>query len=155
MNKYETLNKVVLHTVDLYLERVRQDDMNLPPTLDRLRRGLVTQRMLNKFTPEEAEKVLEIGRDKEFKAIMDRDISFLIFALELMKVWTMSVPKDKRPILGVSDKHFKLGGDSLWQQMLLARSKAPEEYSEKKQVIVDSKEVAQGFFEHQWKELGL
>ncbi len=141
------LNKLVLFHVESYIQMTLDSKDPVPPHLMQLKLGIITYRKFNRFTQEEADIVLKFAENEELKEFMAAEVSFVVFSLELMKLWIAYVPKKQRPILGVSDKKFKLGGDTFWKQMLIAKEMSPEEYAQKKQIIKDSKEIAGKFFE--------
>ena len=152
---YHLLNKIVMFTAEAYIELSTAEGNLAPEALERLRYGIIGQRKINMFTQTEAKICLELGKDERLIKIMDNEISFIVFVYELMKIWTMTVPRDKRPILGVSDKHFKLGGSVFYKQMLVAKQKDTKEYEEKQAIINDSKRVAQEFFQFHWEQFKL
>jgi hypothetical protein len=142
-----------MFTAESYITMMYEEGSHVTPVLERLYIGLTGQKVINKFTLEEAEICLKLGEDEELKKIMDKEVAFSIFVFELMKFWTMSVPKEKRPYLGVSDKHFKIGGNAYWQQMLKLKSINGYKHKQKKEIIDDSKEVAKAFFEWHWRKV--
>ena len=148
----ELLGKICCFTAESYIMMAQQESA-VPKQLERLRLGIVTQRKFNPFTQEQAMICLEFGNDPELDKIMQREVSFTIFTLELMKIWTMTVPKEKRPYLGVSDKHFKLGASEFWKPMLQLKKTNGYKHGLKKEIIADSKEVAEQFFKYHWEKL--
>ena len=151
--KYSTLNKICLYISQDYIYRTKKDKGDVPPILHRLEWSVKVFKQQNMFSIEEADKVLKIAKSEEIDNIMNKEVSFIIFVFELMKLWTEYVPKEYRPNLNISDKHFKLGGRTLWKQMVKLKSKDVDKHSEKKEIIDDSITVANEFFNYHIKEL--
>ena len=147
-NDYDLLNKVVLFIAQDYIVRTKNDSGAVPPVLHRLEAAITVYKRGNMFTQEEAKLILKVAQSDEISAIMDREVSFIIFTFELMKLWTTYVHKEYRPILNISDKNFRLGGRQMWRQMLYLKQRNAEEHEVKQQIIDDSIDVATEFFNY-------
>ena len=148
----QVLNKVVLFVVQDYLQRTAEET-ELPPILYRLKASIQGYKSFHMFSIEEATQVLEISKDAKLLAIMDKEVSFLVFAMEVMKLWTEDVDKKNRPHLNISDKHFRLGGKHFWKQMMVLKKTDSEEYEEKTEVIDTSIDVAREFYKYHKEKL--
>ena len=51
-------------------------------------------------------------------------------------------------MLNISDKRFKMGGKVFWKQMISLKQSDADSYNEKRNIIEDSIDVANGFFEY-------
>ena len=109
----QSLNKICLFVIQDYIERTRKES-EVPPVLIRLSASITGYKAFHMFTPEEATEVLKISKNKDLLAIMDKEVSFLVFAMEVMKLWIDDISKKNRPYLNISDKNFKLGGKYFW-----------------------------------------
>lgn len=145
---YSLLNKIVLFVSQDYINHAKQDGVDVPPDLHRLEASIKVFKRQHMFTVEEAKRVLKIAKSDEMSAIMNKEISFIIFVYELMKLWINYVPKKDRPMLNISDKRFKMGGKVFWKQMISLKQSDADSYNEKRNIIEDSIDVANGFFEY-------
>ena len=152
MSDYSLLNKIVLFLVKDYIDRAREES-TVPDILVRLSAQISGYRQFHMFSLEEANKVLEIAETKEIRDIMDEHVSYIIFALELMKLWTEAVPKKDRPHLNISDKHFKLGGKYYWLAMIKLKKNDQDKYKETDATIEISRDTAKRLLEYHLKEL--
>jgi len=148
----QTLNKIVLFVVQDYLQRTAEET-ELPPILYRLKASIEGYKKFHMFSLKEATEVLKISEEDELLSIMDKEVSFLVFAMEVMKVWTEDIPKKDRPHLNIADKHFKLGGRHFFKQMLVLKKTDIEEYKDKKEIISTSIDVANEFYQYHKERL--
>ena len=153
MNKYNLLNKVVLFICQDYIVRTVKDGSEVPPLLTRLSAAITGYKQFHMFSQDEAKIVLKLAKSDEITDIMNKEVSFIVFTMELMKLWITTVPKQNRPHLNISDKHFRLGGKVFWQQMMKLKQVDTTSYKHKTEVIDDSITVANEFFNYHVKEL--
>ncbi len=144
----QVLNKCVLFVVQDYLQRTVDDGAELPSILYRLKASIAGYKSFHMFSIEEAEQVLKVSKDEHLLAIMDKEVSFLVFAMEVMKLWTEDIPKKNRPHLNISDKHFKLGGRFFWRQMMYLKQNDVDNYKDKQDIIDTSIDVANEFYKY-------
>jgi len=145
--KYDLLNLVVLFLVADYIMRTKQE-ADVPPILHKLEGAISVFKRNNQFSIAEAKQVLKIAQSDEITDIMSKEVSFMIFAFELMKIWVNYVPKVDRPLLNISDKHFRLGGKIFYKQMIKMKRTDSDKHSDKTAIINDSIAVANEFFEY-------
>ena len=148
-----TFNKIILFVAQDYIYRTKKEGASVPPVLHKLEGAVKVFKQQNMFSVEEAKEVLKIARSEEIDAIMNKEVSFIIFTFELMKLWVNHVPKVDRPILNISDKHFKLGGRVFYQSMLKLKQENEDKHKDKKSIIDDSITVANEFFSYHKKVL--
>lgn len=146
--EYSLLNKIVLFVAQDYIYRTKQEGNDVPPDLHRLEAAVKVFKRQHMFTIEEAERVLKIASSDEMSDIMNKQVSFIVFVYELMKLWVNYVPKKDRPLLNISDKKFKMGGRVFWRQMLSMKQLNVHTHKEKSNIIEDSISVANEFFEY-------
>ena len=148
MHKYETLNKIVLFISQDYIQKTVDDGALIPDIMYRLKSSIAGYKKFHMFSEQEAKDVLKLAKSEEIDGIMSKKVSFIVFAMELMKLWQKEVPKRYRPHLNISDKHFKLGGKVFWKQMMALKHSDAEDYDHKSSVIDDSISVANKFFNY-------
>ena len=152
MNKYNLLNKITLFVCQDYIKKSRDDNGTVPPVLSRLDGSITGYKAFHMFSVLEAKEVLRIASKDEIKTIMEKEVSFIVFVMEVMKIWTQTVPKKDRPHLNISDKQFKLGGRIYWQQMMALKKVDVDKYDHKTDVIDDSIKVAREFMNFHLRE---
>ena len=149
----EILNKIVLFTVDVYIDRLRSEGATLPSILDRMKIGIVGFKRSNWFTDKEAKLVVDAASDPELEAIIRREISHLVFILTVIKIWVETVDKKDRPLLNISDKKLAKGKAEYALHMLKLKQRDSEDYKKKKEIIDYSVETAEQFMEYHLKLL--
>ncbi len=152
-NPYTVLNKVTLFVVQDYLTNSLADGGQIPHKMKKLNGAITGYKKFHMFSAEEATIVIDVSKDPEIKEILARELSYVVFAMELMKQWIEDVPKRHRPHLNMSDKHFKLGGGHFWAEMLKLKQHNKGNYKHKMHVIDDSREIAQKFYEFHKRRL--
>ena len=145
-NSYNTLNKLILTTVNRYIETSIKDGLE-PHTLHhRLKFATHVFMENNPLTKEDIEVVKRISSDEDFKKIISQDVSFLVFVLELMKQWVNEIPKEYRPNLNISDKKLNVGRAMFALSMIELKQRDKDKHEELRKVIDDSVIVAKHFF---------
>ncbi len=142
---YTLLNKVTLFTALEYFEAHRAET-ELPKKAEKIYSALKMYQILHNFKPSEVRIIL--SESDEIKKITARPVSYIVFALHLLKLWSEAVPKQSRD-LAISDKHLKYSRAIFMEDMLKLKMKDEETYQKKKEVIDDSIKVAEDFFSYQ------
>lgn len=150
MEGYNVLNKVVLFIAQDYIERTVADDHKVPSILIRLKGAVAGYKLFHMFSYDEAQTVIKMAKSEDIDNIMSKEVSFTIFTMELMKLWILNVPREHRPHLNISDKHFKIGGKMFWKQMIALKTEDSESYNLKTSIIDDSCSVAKEFFDYHY-----
>ncbi len=147
------LNKIVLFTTDVYIDRMKDEGASLPKILLDLKVALVSYKFTNKFTDDEATEVMGYAKEEELVDIIQTEISHLIFILTVIKLWVEIVPKKERPLLNISDKRLIKGKAEYAIHMLKLKQKDSDTYEKKKEVIDKSVETAELFMDYHIKKL--
>ena len=100
----------------------------------------------NPLTKDDMEIISRISSDEDFKKILSTQVSFLVFVLELMKLWVDTVPKEHRPNLNINDKKLRIGRAMFAMSMLELKQKDKDKHEELSNVIQDSVLTAKHFF---------
>jgi hypothetical protein len=136
----------VLFTIHEYLETTIKESKSVDDFVYQLRSTLAGYKSFHRLSADEAEILMNLGKDEVMMNIVDEEISFLIFALELLRIWTEFYPKSERPSLNISDKRFKGAVGAFVIPMLKLKQSDPERYDRMKPIITDSKMTAKKFF---------
>jgi hypothetical protein len=83
-----------------------------------------------------------------FKKMMEPEISYLIFCMEIARLWVEELPKEQRPILNISDTKLKKSYREYTLDMIKLKHHDEKKYKETKELIEESKIVARKFFEY-------
>ena len=146
-------NKLILFTVESYFSKAMEEGL----TSEREHRAIVGAirgfMTFGRFSKEEAELVIAIGKEPALKAITDTNISFVVFALEILKLWVELVDKKDRPHLNISDKRLKTGRSKFVVSMLKLKTSDPEKYTELREIINDSVITAKKFIMYTHRRL--
>ena len=150
---YSLFNKIILFTIDIYIDRIRSDGIQIPKVLERLKIVMVTYKMNNKFTIEEKDLLLGFAKEEELQNIVRTSISHLVFILTVIKLWVEIVPKEDRPSFNMSDRKLVKGKAVYTIQMLKLKRSDKNSYEEKKAIIQKSVETAEKFMDYHLKKL--
>ena len=150
---YQLLNKIVLFTIDTYIDRIKADKIQMPKVFNDLKYSIITYKRSNKFTQEEGKEVLEFAQTQEMKDIIEIEISHIIFLLTIIKIWVSTVPKKERPILNISDRRLVKGKAEFAMAMLKMKQSDKENYEVKKEIMNTSVFTAEKFMDYHFKVL--
>ena len=152
-NPYITFNKLILFTVEAYITRSIEDGLSVDPLHLRLKSAIKGYMIMSRFSKEEAEKLFEFGKDPRLQRITEQDVSFLVFALELMKLLIEDVPRNMRPHLNISDKRLKIGRGLFVVDMLKIKKRDEKRYKEFREIIDTSVVTAKQFYAYHFEKL--
>ena len=150
---YSFFNKVILFTIDLYIDKIREEDVVIPKSLERLKLVMINYKLNNKFSMKERDIIIEITKEKELQDIIQTHISHIIFILTIVKLWVEMVPKKDRPKFNISDKKLIKGKAEYAINMLKLKQVDENSYKEKKEVIQKSVETAEKFMDYHFRKL--
>ncbi len=144
-NCQTTFNKLILFTAFEYLDNAIKEGMTKEPEHMKIAGAIRGYKTFSKFSPEQSEIVIAMGKEPVLKAITEIDISYVVFALELLKLWCELVDKKDRPHLNISDKRLKSGRSMFVVSMLKLKQEDTEKYNELRTIINDSVITAKKF----------
>jgi len=148
-NKYELFNKVVNASLLQWIDTHRKNnDGEVPDILMRVRTQAFNTKALNEFTDEEVDILKQIETDPEFMGIKAEEISYLVHALIVLKLWVEDIPKNKRPRYNINEGKMKIGKAAYLKHMLLAKKHDPSLYASEKGIIDDTEDAAYKWFEY-------
>jgi len=156
LGKYATFNKVILFTIELYISKTLEEGLkHIDERYLKLRSSILARMRFWKFTQEEVKRLSEYNDDPELRKIVDGEYSFIVFAVELIKLWVENVPKEGRKSihLGVSDDKLKIGRAILTMDMLKLKMQNKDSHAEYRELINDSAIRAKRFYAYQEKQL--
>jgi len=139
------LNKIILFTTDIYIDKMKKEGVVLPKILQNLKSAIITFKYQNKFTNKEKETVLVLNKNEELQKIIHIELAHVIFILTLIKLWVEIIPKKDRPMLNISDKRLKRGKAEYAMRMLQLKKENEQEYKNKKELIDRSVDTAEKF----------
>ena len=150
---YSLFNKVILFTIDLYIDRIRAEGVVIPKSLERLKLVMINYKVNNKFSMKERDLVLGFAKEKELQDIVQTHISHIVFILTIVKLWVEMVPKKDRPKFNMSDKKLIKGKAEYTIEMLKLKQVNEDSYKEKKEIIQKSVETAEKFMDYHLQKL--
>ena len=142
---------LILFTVQAYLERSIAGGI----TIDLFHRQIVgaieAWKTMRRFSIEEVKLITEIGNDEYMQKLKQQEISFIVYALELMKQWADNAGRNDT--INVSKKKLKRGRATFAIDMLSLKKRDIEKYKETKQIIDDSVVNAKHFYSYTLERL--
>jgi len=148
MKNYTTFNRLILFTVEAYISRALEEGLSKEPFHQKIVSGIRGYMTFGRFSKEEAELLQKLGEDPVMQRIKAQEISFVVYALVLLKLWVENVPREARKgiYLGISNKKLLMGHSAFAITMLQMKRQNEEMYKDKKQIINDSVKNASDFF---------
>ena len=96
-----------------------------------------------KLDPKKANLIKKIDEDPVFQMAKENEnVSFMIFILELTRIWIESYPQNKLPAFSVSKKKLRHGSKWLTVDMIRLKRHNEDSYKDKKLILKSSKEAA-------------
>ena len=147
-NPYRVFNKLILFTAESYLTNAIEEGLSTEPLHKQIVSGIRAYMSMGKFSKVEADAMIKLGTHKFIQNLTQTEISFVVYALELMKLYIDEVPQKYRKAiyLGVSNKKLKLGRATFAISMLKLKQRDPEQYVKTKETIDQSVITAKKFF---------
>jgi len=143
------IHKLILANIANFIEQ--DDTAHLPPIAYRLKSKCRMYTINHPMAKEEAKIALSFEDDPKFIAIIDREISFIIVALELMRLYIEKV--DNATNLNINRGKLLMSYRVFVKGMLKLKQIDKEKYEEKKAIIDDSKEMALLLFSYIYSKL--
>ena len=139
------LTKMIFFTVETYL--FKSDIRNELQV--KLLAGINSFKKMRLFTREESEMAMEFGEDEYLHKITNVEVDYGIYAMELMRLWTlrMSQKYQKGIYLGVPKSKLKVGSATYAVEMAKLKYVDKEEYDKYKAIILDSVNSAKAYYD--------
>ena len=155
MNRRILFNKVILFTAEAYISQSIKDGMPIDPIHRKIQNGVKAYLAVGRFNKEEAQYLHKLGEDERIKKIMATDIAFVVFALEIMKMWVEQIPKSDRKgiYLGINDNKLRIGKANYAVDMLKTKRSHPEVYTEMRELIDTTSITAKHFFAFYYEKI--
>lgn len=137
----EEKTKLVLFFVDYYAHQERE-------TYKR-DQAMIAQKVryytkLHPYTRDETWILKEL--DPHFKKMLDMQLSYQVFAFEILALWAQDVPKEQRPLLNISDHKLKKGHRHYFKELLTLKKRNGYKYKQTKAIMEISIEKAAEFY---------
>lgn len=138
---------LVLFTIQASIERGEAGD--------EIFRNLFTKieawKTFRKFSKAEHDAIVAVGQCEEIQTLQDRQISYLIYALVLAKLWAQNAQPGQS--IGISKKKLKVGKAHFALDMLKEKQNNPENYDKTKEIIAISEQTAIEFYDIAYDKL--
>ena len=100
---------------------------------------------MRRFSQEEAKLLVALGSDPYMEKLKETEISYTVYALELLKLWEADADYKKSGI-GVSRSQLKAGRAVFALDMIKLKKRDSEKYAETKTIIETSVITAKKFY---------
>ncbi len=136
------LNRICAAQIYIWTESALEESKNIPDILLKIKPRVYASVVINRFDNEERKFIESIAKSDKIEALKQNQTSAVIQALEVLKLWTEDIPKEKRINLNVSDKKLVVGKNHYLMDMLKLKKMNKDVYTETKDVIDKSMENA-------------
>ena len=105
-NPYLVFNKLILFTAEAYLSKSVEDGLTIEPLHKKIISGIRAYMVMGRFSKEETKLLQKLGEHKYMQDLKKTEIAFVVYALELLRLYTEEVPQHYRKniYLGVGNK---------------------------------------------------
>ncbi len=146
-NEYRLFNITFVRHLVYYLNKEIEAETIIPTPILKFNTMANQYRLINDYTPEERDHIIELGATEKFKEITNNEISYLIMVVEMTRLYIEEIPKKKRfPCLNVSDDKLRGGFREYTMGMLRLKKANPEDYTDKKEIMDNSRTMARELF---------
>ncbi len=117
--------------------------------------GIKSYQVFGRFSADEQKILQELGEHEYMQKLKVVEISYVIYALTLLKLWVEQVPRNvrKNVYLGVSNKKLLKGRSHFAISMLKLKQTDEMKYKELRGIIDDSVLTAKKFFSYSMEHL--
>jgi len=140
-----THEKLVLFTAQAYFEAALKDGTSQDPFHKKIATAIEAWKMLRRFSSKEHKLVVDIGEHDYMQKIKNTEISFVVYALQLMKLWAEDADYRKSSI-NISKKRLRMGGATFAIDMLKLKQRDSEKHKELRAIIDQSVLNAKNFY---------
>lgn len=152
-NPYIVFNKLILFTVTEYLEKAKAEGLTGEPFHNEIIGAISKYKTFAKFSVKEARIIIKMGESEAMHRIKEQQISWVVYALELLKLWVEAVPKKYRPHLNISDERLRTGRSKFVMAMIRLKSADPKEHAHKQNIMNDSTVTAKKYLMYTHEQL--
>jgi len=145
-----THEKLILFTAQAYFEAALKDGTTQEPLHKKIATAIEAWKMLRRFSAKERNLVVKIGEDEYMQKLKAEGVSFVVYALELIKLWADDADYRKSSI-NISKKRLRMGRATFAVEMLKLKQKDEEKHKELREIIDVSVLTAKNFY-HYTKE---
>ncbi len=146
INKRSVFQRLIIFTVEGYLEDITADQTYRYDFMIRLRSAIRTYMRCHKFTQDEAKVVISLSDTPFMLALAELEIDRTIYALELLVLYIKEIPKADRALLNISDKKIIQIKTDLIMDMLKMRRDKPDAHKRVSEIISDSRINAKKYY---------
>ena len=100
---------------------------------------------MRRFAQDEAKHLIALGSDPYMEQLKKMDISYTVYALELLKQWAND-PDYRRSAIGISKAKLRAGRAVFALDMIKLKKRDAEKYADTKEIIDDSVITAKKFY---------
>jgi hypothetical protein len=100
---------------------------------------------MRRFSKDEAKHLIKLGDDPYMEKLKQAEISYVVYALELLKLWEADVDYKKSSI-GIARSQLKAGRATFALDLIKLKRRDSEQYKETRQIIDDSVITAKKFY---------
>ena len=142
MNKKQTylFNRFILAHLHLWVSKSTDDESitYTPEFAYRLRTAGFNSKAINGFNDSEVDLIKKLGVDPDFEELKKKEISLLVMALQIAKLWTEDIPKEDRPNINISDKKMIVGKKHYVMELLKMKVKGSSIYDDQKAIVEET-----------------
>ncbi len=151
MNNQSVFQRLIIYTVEGYLEDIKDTETYNYPFMLKLRTAIRGYMTFHKFNKEEHDRIIEIAESEYITKARENQVDRTLFALELLFLYIGEIPKKERANLNISDKKLISAKSEFIMDMLKLKRREDLNYKRVKEIADDSRISAKGYF-HYCKE---
>jgi hypothetical protein len=137
--------------MEIGIEDIGKSD-EIPNIVYRIKQQAYNHTVINRLNSKDA-KYIDSLTDDKLREVMSQELSFIMFALHLTKIYTEKTPEEYKRVWNINEKDLR-SGTSLWVVPMIQLKKKDEKlYNQYKELIEKSKKIAEFFYDFMYNKL--
>jgi len=145
MNTKSVFQRLILFSVDGYLDDISNETTYNYAFVLRIRTSIRSYILFHKFNKEEDSLLKELAETTAMKNMSNMQIDRVMFAIELLYLYITQIDKKDRAHLNISDDKIKKLKSTLVMDMLKLKHRS-DSYDNVKEIVDDSRVGAKHYF---------
>ena len=133
-------NRFILAHLHLWVSKSTEDkSITYTPEFSyRLRTAGFNSKAINGFDDSEVDLIKKLGTEPDFEVLKKKEISLLVMAPQIAKLWVEDIPREDRPNINISDKKMIVGKKHYVMELLKMEVKGSSIYDNQKAIVEET-----------------
>jgi len=138
--------RIILYSVEGYLDDISSSTTYNYAFVLRIRTAIRSYITFHRFNPDEYRLVMKLADTDAMQKMSSMEVDRVIFAIELLYLYTTLIPKKDRAHLNISDEKIKKLKSQMIIDMLKLKGKDAESHKRVKEIIDSTRVAAKHYY---------